>query len=245
MLRYEALRIACALSSGSDLVVRVLLEEGLLRRIKLAMVDSIVSPEEFSIIVITMGNISGSSKINEIVSKVISSGVMQNILVDTPRYYENQEVIENLCFLFSNFMRAINYEKNFDYLTLITEMYNCVNSVSKPTEKIISEVIWGTALFLDSKGNFVKNANHLHSLNVIKDIMEHFVWGTYTKELDPPYSRIMSCLSYNFETCGEFFTQEVCRVEVFYLENCSQVGFAGSRSETELLQSAQSYIMHG
>lgn len=211
-LRYEALRVTCAISSGSDAVVRVLLDEGLLRRIKLAMVDSIVSSEEFSVIVITMGNISGSSKINEIVSKVISSGVMQNILVDTHRYYENREVIENLCFLFSNFMRAINYEKNFDYKSFVSEMYNCINSVSSPSEKTISDLVWGTAMFLDSKKDASKHVEHLHSLNVISDLLDHYLHGAYTKELDAPYSRILSCFSYHFELCGEYLSQDVIKV---------------------------------
>jgi hypothetical protein len=212
-LRYEALRIACAVSSGSDLVVRVLLEEGLLRRIKLAMVDSIVSSEEFSVIVITMGNISGSIKIYEIANKVVSSGVMQNIIVDTHRYYENREVIENLCFLFSNFLRVINYEKNFDYLTLVSEMYSCINSVQRPSEKTISEVIWATALFLESKKDTEKHLTHLHSLNVIRDLLEHYLYGTYTKDLDAPYSRILSCMSYYFDMCGPYFTLEVTKVQ--------------------------------
>lgn len=212
LLRCEALKIVCTLTVCNDSIIKTLIQEGLLRRIKLAMVDTLVLGEEFKLIVLIVGNIAGSSKFAEAASNLASSGVLSNIIVDAHRYYGNHEIVEDLCFLFSNFLRAINYVQNFDFPALVAEMYNCINSVEGPTGKTIADVIWGTAFYLECKRKLKDRVEHLNQLNVIKDLILHFEAGNYRKDLEVPFSRILSSLSYFYEYSRPSFSVSTARV---------------------------------
>lgn len=212
-LIHETQLIIGTLSMGNETIVRTIIQEGYLRRIKIAFIESIIYRNEFNTIVSTLANMAGTGKPGgQIIELMDVSGVLELVVQEAKRYQSDMQLCDNLIWLFSNLLRSITCFREDKVKAFVGQMFYCINSVGQPTPKMIANTIWGTALFLESKPNSDDGILYLKNLHVLKDVITHFLTD-FPPELFPPYSRIISRVTFHFEVCEEFITRDFCEVD--------------------------------
>lgn len=214
-LIYEGHLVMLSLSMGNETIVKAMIQEGYLRRLKLCFIESIVGPSEFAAIVGTLSNMAGTGKGFEIIEHLEVSGVLDIIVQEVRRYYGDSTTCSNLIHLFSNLLRCAANLKSEKKNAYIEEMYYCISSIQNPDEETISNLIWGVAMYLTNDPNNGESVEYLVKIPLLKNILSYFV-SNFPTSLLPPFSHIMSRITFNYESCAEAITEEVCEVSQFY-----------------------------
>lgn len=208
----ETLSIIGILSMGNEAVVRTIIQEGYLRRLKMSFMESITYPKEFSTIVFTLANMAGTGKPGQITELLEVSGVIDTVVQEAKRFYGHQEICQNLVWLYSNLLQTMAAFRDDKKRVFVSEIFHSLNSMESPSKKSVVQAIWGAALFVENKPDSEENVEFLKSLNVMKEICLFFQTD-FPTDLLPAYSRLIARFSYHFDICNEFITGETCEVK--------------------------------
>lgn len=215
-LIFETLQIIATLTSGNEQVIKALISEGYLRRITMAFMESTIYKKEFNTIVVSLSNMAVSS--GDVIESLDRSGVLELITNEVYRYYGDLEVCENMIWFFSNLTVGSSKYPLKKVATYVDLMFNCINSVDKPTFIMTSKVIWGTAIFIGNQRDTEKTIEYLKNRGALKDILEYYQTD-FPSELVYPYSRLLAHVTFHFEICQELVNQDICEVILFSQEN--------------------------